>query len=800
MAKKGGGTKKSKTGRSISNVKRGLQKRNKLVKKGLAKPNVASRYIPNKRKEKQEVKVLTEEEKEQKKKEKIEDDELAYKELADSVSAEDAEFIARTMGSKKGHKRKAELIEEKANSSGDDDDEGAMHEYERLALQRFQTENDKTKNIKMMLPVKTKDGVKTRTIEEEEEESDEEAEDETPMEEDGKDEEEDVAMPGPEVSVAELYARRKELLNDKKVTIGSLASNFIEAPEERIMNLEKLVKMVDAEEPKPIELTVHRLAAGSVLAILIDVTPGYKIHHPELRPNEKLKKDTLKLQRYETTLLRCYKSYLLKLEKEINVLKAKGGGKNANTIKQAGFYLDCMCKLLVAHPHFNFAQNILHAITPLLNHTNEATRTMVKEAVRQTFQSDMRGEISFHAVKLINQLVKSRKHRVKNEVVDVLLALRIKHVDLDKEKDKEIDLKRKEMRKQKLLEKNKISKQEKKRKKKLEVLEKELLEARGEEGRKVKERWFTETTKMAFTIYFRILKSYPQSKLIGSVMEGLAKFAHVINIEFFSDLIAVFQQLINSETLGYRDTLLATSTVFIILSGQGEALNIDPISFYGHLYSTIFQLDAVRMSKEVPLALSVLHMMLVKRRKKVSKARVLAFCKRLSTLCLQLLHNGAAAGLGELRQLYTTHSVALQLLDNEHEVGSGVFDPALPDPEHCSASNTTAWELALLERHYHPPTVRLASHIAAQCPLTGEKSLPQEFKKSSTEIFNDFSMEEMGFNPSIAPPNKTKKGGRGTHVTDLQTWREVSGTVPDVEAGDTSVVDAMDFHASLVAL
>ena len=112
------------------------------------------------------------------------------------------------------------------------------------------------------------------------------------------------------------------------------------------------------------------------------------------------------------------------------------------------------------------------------------------------------------------------------------------------------------------------------------------------------------------------------------------------------------------------------------------------------------------MHKEVPLALSVLHDMLIKRRKKVSKARVVAFCKRLSTLCLQLLHNGAAAGLCELRQLYSTHTAAAQLLDSEHEVGSGVFDPALPDPEHCSASNTTAWELAMLATHYHPPTVK----------------------------------------------------------------------------------------------
>merc|ERR1719251_350196 len=137
-----------------------------------------------------------------------------------------------------------------------------------------------------------------------------------------------------------------------------------------------------------------------------------------------------------------------------------------------------------------------------------------------------------------------------------------------------------EARKKKLLEKKSESKQEKKRRKKLEVLEKELLEARGEEGKKVKEKYFTETTKMVFTIYFRILKSFPKSKLMGVVLEGLSKFAHIINIEFFSDLISVFQELLEGGTLSYRDTLLATGTVFKILSGQGEALNIDPASFY----------------------------------------------------------------------------------------------------------------------------------------------------------------------------------------------------------------------------
>merc|ERR1712037_544882 len=180
--------------------------------------------------------------------------------------------------------------------------------------------------------------------------------------------------------------------------------------------------------------------------------------------------------------------------------------------------------------------NILHAVIPILSNSDSEARKVVKSSLEEVFRGDLRGEISREAVRLINHLVKSRKHNVRNEVVDVLLALRIKNVNLYKEKEEKIEMKKRDARKKKLLNKGKDSKQEKKRKKKLEGLEKELLEARGEEGKNVKERFFTDATKLVFTIYFRILKSFPKSSLMGSVLEGLSRFAHIINIEFFSDL------------------------------------------------------------------------------------------------------------------------------------------------------------------------------------------------------------------------------------------------------------------------
>lgn len=49
-----------------------------------------------------------------------------------------------------------------------------------------------------------------------------------------------------------------------------------------------------------------------------------------------------------------------------------------------------------------------------------------------------------------------------------------------------------------------------------------------------------------FTVYFRILKQMSRTNLLAPVLEGLAKFAHLINIEFVDDLIKSLFNLVNS--------------------------------------------------------------------------------------------------------------------------------------------------------------------------------------------------------------------------------------------------------------
>ena len=114
------------------------------------------------------------------------------------------------------------------------------------------------------------------------------------------------------------------------------------------------------------------------------------------------------------------------------------------------------------------------------------------------------------------------------------------------------------------------------------------------------------------------------------------------------------------------------------------------------------------------------------------------------------------------------------------QVGSGIFDPSLRDPEHCNATNTTCWELALAGRHYHPTATTLATHLLAGCPSQGELGLPPALKSSPDKVFQDFSPEAMTFNPSVQPPPKKAKRGKMTQISTAQ-FDKLGKFSPDVD-------------------
>lgn len=52
-------------------------------------------------------------------------------------------------------------------------------------------------------------------------------------------------------------------------------------------------------------------------------------------------------------------------------------------------------------------------------------------------------------------------------------------------------------------------------------------------------------------------------------------------------------------TIGPREQLHCVQTVFTILSGHGEILNIDPFRFYTHLYRNMYHVYAGELKIEL---------------------------------------------------------------------------------------------------------------------------------------------------------------------------------------------------------
>uniref|UniRef100_A0A8C3QZ36 Nucleolar complex protein 3 homolog n=1 Tax=Cyanoderma ruficeps TaxID=181631 RepID=A0A8C3QZ36_9PASS len=629
--------------------------------------------------------------------------------------------------------------------------ESVIEKYEKVP-RRLQTEPEK--ELIHLLPIKDKSGIIPQAVEKPDVAHDEE-EDEEDMEEAEDFNEEPLPVLTPE----EMAAQRRQKLQERKMHIAALASAILSEPDSNIKKLKELRAMLMEQDPN-VAVIVRKLVMVSLMEIFKDIAPSYKIRPlTEAEKATKVKKETQKLREFEEGLVSQYKFYLENLEQTIKDWKQRKL-KKSNVISLKAYKglaevaVKCLCELLVALPHFNFHNNIIVLIVPLMNDPSKMISELCVEAVKKLFKQDKLGYASLGVVKVISGLVRGRNYDVRPEVLKVFLHLRIKEVELQKDSE-DIAPKKKFMT---YKEKRKhLSRMQRKWRKAEEKLERELLEAEASESKEKKLKLHTETLNIVFVTYFRILKKAQKSPLLPAVLEGLAKFAHLINVEFFDDLLMVLHSLIASGDLSYRESLHCVLSAFHILSGQGDVLNIDPMKFYTHLYKTLFSLHAGGTNEDIGIVLQCLDVMFAKRRKQVSQQRALAFLKRLSILALHVLPNSSVGILATNRIFMQTFPRMDLLLDNESQ-GSGVYLPELDEPEHCNAQNTALWELHLLQRHYHPTVQKFASHLIAGAPTEGSGVLPLDLsQRSATELFETYCMKGMTFNPPVASVTPRRK-------------------------------------------
>lgn len=672
--------------------------------------------------------------------------------------AQKASFVTRDLSS-------CEPVHAKKRKS-----DNAVQSYEKMPRKMQKQEE---KEVIHLLPIKDKTGLIPQTMEKPVvQKVEEEEEEEEPAEDDGSQKafEPDMSALSPQ---QQLQLRRQKL-EDRKLRIAGLGSAILSDPTNNIKKLKELRSMLMETDPC-VAVTVRKLVMVSLMEVFKDIVPAYRIRPlTEAEKATKVKKETQQLREFEEGLVSQYKFYLENLEQTIKDWKQKKRKKSEAVSLQsykglAEVAIRCTCELLVALTHFNFHNNIIVMLVPLMNDPSKKVSEMSCDAVRKMLKQDKLGHASLGLVKVISGLVKSRNYDVRPEVLKTLLCLRIKEVEV--KKDAEAVAPKKKFMTFKEKRKN-LSRMQRKWKKAEEKLEKELLEAEASESKEKKLKLHTETLNIVFLIYFRILKKAQKSVLLPCVLEGLAKFAHLINLEFFDDLLTVLHNLIESADLSYRESLHCIQTSFTILSGQGDVLNIDPLKFYTHLYKTLFLLHAGASNDDIAIVLQCLDVMLLKRRKQVTLQRALAFIKRLSTLSLHVMPNSSVGILAANRMLMHTFPKCDILLDNEAQ-GSGVYLPELDQPEYCNPHNTGLWELHAIKRHYHPVVRRFAAHLMAGAPSEGSGALSTELsRRSPVELFEDYSTKDMTFNPPVSAPATKKKDhftiGHALLDTDLK--------------------------------
>ncbi|KAJ5638464.1 hypothetical protein N7528_000854 [Penicillium herquei] len=643
-----------------------------------------------------------------------------------------------------------------------DDEWDVEQDYERRPRKTNKKDDERTR-----LPIKTSEGL-VQTAEEPEDAGEETdsflGTDDDEMEDGSADEQsdEEIEPPKPKIPIKVQIMQAKE-------DLARIASLINEDPEDHVALFKTMAEMVDNPDSP---VTVKKLALASQAAVYKDVIPGYRIRPlTEEDKAAKVSKDVRKLRDFEQGLLSGYKNYVFKLAALAKPGRGQMSEKDASLRTMA---INCACSMLVAVPHFNYRTELLKIIVNRLARKNvDADMAKCRETVEDVFAKDIDGVVSLEAVRLLAKMMKAREFGIHESVLDTFLHLRLLGEFTFKASQDRIDREEEEepVRFKKQKQKREFrTKRERKVHKERKIVEKDMKQADALVSHEERDKNQAETLKLVFGVYFRILKQRIPH-LMGPVLEGLAKYARLINQDFFGDLLEAMKDLIghaereelkeeeegddeeDEDTTTGRDTrreaLLCIVTAFALLDGQdtskaAQTLHLDLSFFIKHLYRTLYGLsinpdvefnpntslrlpdpnapeestrirtkNKVNFQTPMVLVLRCLQSTLLSRAHGNPPAgRLASFAKRIMTTSLQLPEKSALASLSLMGQVSRHHGRRISpLWHSDERKGDGVFNAYSNDVEGTNVFAGSIWEGELLRQHYCPQVREAAIDI-----------------------------------------------------------------------------------------
>eukprot|EP00892_Ulva_mutabilis_P009669 jgi/Ulvmu1/7074/UM033_0135.1 len=531
-------------------------------------------------------------------------------------------------------------------------------------------------------------------------------------------------------------ARREELSQQ----IAVAASKVMEAPEEQLPALRLLLELA-----LDTDAMVQRLAVLSLSSVFKDVLPGYRVRDATDAEEDgaKLTKAVQALRHFERTLVKAFHSYVKILR---SMLRSKASSLNHKRVA-----VKCLRELLGAVPHFNHMHNVLQALVPAAAGGDERMRRDACAALDALLRGGGPGEVALAAVQLVADLVRQRKCACSPDVLRALLVLQFNDLTKADVEQGSKALERRYKFKKRRLREDAIA----------AALQEAAVAADADQARLQQ----SQMLEALFELFFRVLKRCTASGLLRGdgasaaapldeaavrekfpllcvALEGLGKYTHLIGLEYFTDVIAVFQQLLGSRALPVAIRMRCLLSMADILQAQGDALNVDRKQIYMQLYSALAECPLESVVEEAAAAggagdaggggagvaeegdgredscgvlVAKAAARLLGWLKVGDAARLGAFAKR---LCSSALHAepGLAVALTSIAaRTVQRHTKLHGMLEGEcvGSYGSGGYDPHISDPAEARALSSTLWELCPLLSHYHPAVVQCATAAAA---------------------------------------------------------------------------------------
>ncbi|MCJ1360005.1 MAG: hypothetical protein MMC33_010008 [Icmadophila ericetorum] len=435
-----------------------------------------------------------------------------------------------------------------------------------------------------------------------------------------------------EIKEEKPKASARQRILEAKEELARIASLINEAPEEHVNGFKAVAHIASSAN-----VTIKKLALATQLAIYNDVIPGYRIRPlGEESSLEKVSKEVKQLRSYEQSLVISYQNYIQELSKHA---KLSRGDVSEASASLASVAIACACALLLAVPHFNFRSELITILVDKLSGKRvDKDFNKCRETIEILFREDEDGNPSLDAVTSLTRMMKARDYRISESALNTFLHLRLLSEFSFKGSQTYIDKAVDESFKGKKPKVQRVFRTKKERKilKERKVVQKQFEEADAIVSREERDKMQAESLKLVFVTYFRILKNQSTS-LTGAVLEGLAKYAHLINQDFFGDLLEALRDLTaraeayliepgdivdeedaagaEEETKEKRDaireSLLCTITAFALLEGQdaskaASVLSLDLKYFISYLYRILYPLS---LNPDIELSAKSLHLL-----------------------------------------------------------------------------------------------------------------------------------------------------------------------------------------------